>query len=82
MSEIDLSDEIAATVRRNPGEQVTCRRVGPNHYRCNWWTLRGTNSYDNPNMRGMLVTTGVISQSRFLRAVKTDHTLEITVVRG
>ena len=82
MSEIDLSSEIAATVARKPGEQVTCRRVAPNHYRCNWWSLRPNAAYDNPAMNGMLVTTSVISQSRFLRAVKTDEKLSITVVKG
>ena len=81
MSEIDLSAEIAAMLR-NPGEQVTCRRVGANHYRCNWWTLRSTSGYDNPGMKGTLITNSVIRQSRFLRAIKTDDTLEITIVGG
>ena len=31
----DLSQEIAKSIARRPGEQVTCRRVGDHHYRCN-----------------------------------------------
>jgi hypothetical protein len=80
MSDIDLSSEIVQAVSRNPGEQVTCRRVAPNHYRCNWWTPKTTGGYDNPHMTGMLVTTSRICQSRFLRAVKTDQQLSITII--
>jgi hypothetical protein len=80
MTETDLSPEIVKAVARSPGEQVTCRRVGPNHYRCNWWSPQNTTGYDNPAMSGMLVTTSRISQSRFLRAVKTDQQLSITII--
>jgi hypothetical protein len=80
MSEIDLSPEIVRAVARKPDEQVTCRRVGPNHYRCNWWRPQCTNEYDNPNMLGMLVTTNRICHSQFLRAVKSEEKLVITVI--
>ena len=80
MSEPDLSDEIARTVARKPGEQVTCRRVAIDHYRCNWWTLQNTGEYDNPQMLGMLVTTSRICRSQFLRVVRSEQKLSITVV--
>ena len=80
MSDADLSAEIAQSVARNPGEQVTCRRVAPNHYRCNWWKLQNTGGYDNPAMVGMLVTTSRICQSRFLRATKSGQQLSITII--
>ena len=80
MSEIDLSSEIAASIGRKTGEQVTCRRVAPNHYRCNWWSLRGTSAFDNPAMLGSLVTTSRICRSQFLRAVKSGSELSIAVI--
>ena len=81
-TEVDLSAEIVRSVTRNPGEQVTCRRVAPNHYRCNWWAQEGTGAYDDPAMAGLLVTTSRICRSRFLRAVKADNRLSITIVSG
>src|SRR4051812_42449561 len=56
----DFSREVARSVARERGEQVTCRRVGDHHYRCNWWSLANTAPYDNPSMLGSLVTTSRI----------------------
>ena len=64
----DLATELARTLARTPLEQITCRRVGEHHYRCNWWTPQDTRSYDNPSMLGSLVTTSRISKSAFLPA--------------
>ena len=75
----DLSAEIALAVARRPGEQVTCRRVGDHHYRCNWWTLQSTAMYDNPEMKGALVTTSEISQSEFLHVTRAGRQLQIRV---
>ena len=80
MSDVDLSQEIIRAVARKPGEQVTCRRVTQNFYRCNWWALENTADYDNPDMLGMLVTTSRICRSQFLRAVKTGDQLTISVI--
>ena len=80
MPEIDLSDEISRAVTRNPGEQVTCKRVSDQYYRCNWWRLQTTTGYDNPAMLGMLVTTSRICRSEFLRARKSGDQLSISVV--
>jgi len=74
----DLSAEIARTVTKMPREQVTCRRIWHNHYRCNWWTPEATGTYDNPHMTGMLVTTSRISKSQFLRVIKSAGALQIT----
>ena len=76
----DLSGEIAKTVSKNPGEQVTCRRVSHDHYRCNWWTLDNTAAYDNPKMSGLMVTTSTICQSQFLRVTKQSNALKIQVI--
>ena len=65
----DLSAEIIRTVAREPGEQVTCRRVSKNHYRCNWWRPQTLGAYDNPLMGGLLVTTNRICKSHFLRVI-------------
>jgi len=81
-AEPDLSSEIARSVARNPREQVTCRRVAPNHYRCNWWAPQKTSEYDNPAMAGMLVTTSRICRSRFLRVIKSGERLAITVIHS
>ena len=75
----DLSVEIARSVERRPGEQVTCRRVGDHHYRCNWWTLCDTVSYDNPAMKGPLILTSRISQSEFLHVTRAGAGLKIRV---
>jgi hypothetical protein len=74
----DLASEIARTVPREAREQVTCRRVAQNHYRCNWWAQESTSGYDNPSMVGLLVTTSKICKSRFLRVTKTAKGLQIT----
>jgi hypothetical protein len=74
----DLSAEIARTVEKGSREQVTCRRIGHNHYRCNWWAPEPTAAYDNPHMRGMMVTTSRISKSQFLRVTRSAGTLQIT----
>ena len=80
MSDNDLSEDIARGIARNPWEQVTCRRVSANYYRCNWWSLRNTSAYDNPHMLGSLVTTSRICRSQFLRVVKSGEELSITVI--
>ena len=76
----DLSDEIARAVRKAPREQVTCRRITSNHYRCNWWAAENVAGYDNPGMSGMLVTTSKICRSQFLHVVKEGTDLQITVL--
>ena len=76
----DLAKELARALARRPAEQVTCRRVGDHHYRCNWWTLQETGSYDNPSMLGSLVTTSRISKSEFVDARRIGGKLTVTVV--
>lgn len=73
----DLSSQIVLQVARAPGERVTCRRISGNHYRCNWWSAQGTDDYDNPDMRGLTVTTHRVSRSRLLYVTKTDKGLVI-----
>ena len=38
----DLSLQIARSLPRNGREQITCKRVTKEHYRCNWWALDDT----------------------------------------
>jgi len=76
----DLAQEIACSIARNAREQVTCRRVNENHYRCNWWSQQDAHAYDNPGMTGMLVTTSRISRSQFLYVTKTGVDLKIRVI--
>jgi hypothetical protein len=73
----DLSQEVARTVERRPGEQVTCRRVGDSNYRCNWWVMSSTKGFDNPSMLGSLVTTSRIDRSRFLHVTRDARKLLI-----
>jgi hypothetical protein len=75
----DLSEEVARAVARRPGEQVTCRRVGDHHYRCNWWVPESAAKYDNPCMKASLVTTSRIGLSQFLHVTKAGRALEIRV---
>jgi len=67
---VDLSAEIIKTVTKTAREQVTCRRVKEDHYRCNWWQPQSVAGYDNPAMRGLMVTTNRISRSSFLRVTR------------
>src|SRR5688572_883705 len=76
----DLSKELARSLDRAPLEQVTCRRVGDHHYRCNWWTPQATAGYDNPSMLGSLVTTSRISRSQFVHATRTGGKLTVKVI--
>jgi hypothetical protein len=76
----DLALEIARSLPKNVREQITCKRVTKYHYRCNWWTLDDTASYDNPGMMGSIVTTGRIGQSEFLHVVKVAGELKIRVI--
>jgi len=74
----DLSAEIVQSVAKEYNQRVTCVHVGGNNYRCNWWSPAATNGYDNPQMRGLLVTTHVVAKSRFLKVVKVDNRLVVT----
>ena len=76
----DLSKELARTLKREPLQQITCRRVGDHHYRCNWWTPQSTSNYDNPSMLGSLVTTSRITSSQFVHATKTNGKLTVKVL--
>jgi hypothetical protein len=79
-ADVDLSSEIAQSVAREFDERVTCRRVSGNSYRCNWWSPSRSKRYDNPRMEGLLVTTHVVSKSRFLNVTRVDQRLVINDV--
>lgn len=74
----DLSAEIVQSIPKDHNQRVTCTRVCGNNYRCNWWSPAPTKLYDNPQMRGLLVTTHVVTKSRFLNVVKIDNRLVFT----
>jgi hypothetical protein len=76
----DLAVEIARSLPKVGREQVTCKRITKHHYRCNWWRLEDTASYDNPGMKGSLVTTGRICQSEFVHAMKVGGKLKIQIL--
>jgi hypothetical protein len=72
----DLSAQIAREIERAPGDQVTCRRIYGDNYRCNWWQIKDTRAYDNPGMLGLLVTTSRIRKSQFLRVTRSAAGLQ------
>ena len=74
---IDLSEEIALTVEKQPADRVRCTRISVDTYRCNWWAPEAKSQYDNPTMSGLLVTTHRVRKSRFLRVTKTAAGLVI-----
>ena len=76
--DIDLSDAIVESIERSVGERVTCRRIYGTKYRCNWWSPQTNSKLDNPRMTGLLVTTHVVSKSRFISVVKNEHGLIIS----
>jgi len=71
----DLSAEIVRTVARKTGEQVTCRRISGNHYRCNWWAAQS--DQDRGAASCLIVTTHRVCRSEFLYVTKTDAGLVI-----
>jgi hypothetical protein len=73
----DLSLEIARVVEKRPEDRVMCRRIWGNSYRCNWWSAADSSNYDNPGMRGNLVTTHTIRKSRFLNVTRSRGGLVI-----
>ena len=75
---VDLSREIASQIEKLPDDQVTCRRIYGDNYRCNWWSAASASKYDNPAMDGLLVTTHRVRKSRFLHVTKTVTGLVIT----
>ena len=73
----DLSREIESAVEREPGDRVRVTRIhGPN-YRCNWWSPGSNAFYDNPGMRGLILTTHRVRMSRFLSVRKVGDGLVI-----
>jgi hypothetical protein len=74
----DLSQEIALSLEREPGDHVTCRRIVANKYRCNWWSPRTVDGYDNPAIRGILITTHRVRRSEFVEVTRTGERLLIT----
>jgi hypothetical protein len=69
----DLSAEIARAVDRLPGDQVRCKRVSANSYRCNWIAKDST-----PAKGGtLLIDAYQIRDSKFLRATKVNGKLVI-----
>src|SRR5438093_1562481 len=79
-SKEDLSREIAKRVEKESQDQVTCRRISENYYRCNWWAPRIAAEYDNPHMLGAMVATHCLRKSRFLHVIKSGDGLQITVI--
>jgi hypothetical protein len=78
---LDLSSEIAAMVEREPGDQVRCRNVGGNRYRCNWWsTPKGTADRGGP--RGLESTELRVRKSRLLEVTKSGDRLQIGELAG
>jgi hypothetical protein len=74
----DLSAEIIQSVAKEHNQRVTCMRVCGDKYRCNWWSPAPSKHYDNPQMRGLLVTTHVVIKSQFLNVVKVNDRLVFT----
>jgi hypothetical protein len=76
-AEHDYSEEIVRLVEKGPKDRVTCKHVSGNNYRCNWWSPAIDVKYDNPQMAGLMVTTHVVRQSRFLTVTKTAAGLAV-----
>jgi hypothetical protein len=78
-ADADLSHEIAATVGRETGDHVTCKRIYGNRYRCNWWAPQNVGTYDNPAMTGLMVTTHRVRKSAVLDVTKPGDQLLIKI---
>src|SRR5437016_1542235 len=69
-------------VEERPEDRVMCRRIWGNSYRCNWWSAADSSQYDNPGMKGNLVTTHTIRKSRFLNVTRSRTGLVIIEQNG
>lgn len=78
----DLSEEIVRAVEKLAEDRVMCRRIWGNSYRCNWWSAADSSNYDNPAMKGNLVTTHTIRKSRFLNVTRSRGGLVIIEQNG
>ncbi|MFI5379545.1 MAG: hypothetical protein ACHRHE_09625 [Tepidisphaerales bacterium] len=65
----DLSQAIQQFVNRLPGEEVRCKRLWGNRYRCNWWAYVDGDGVANVGRR--------IARSKFLKVTQTPDGLLI-----
>lgn len=76
----DLSAAIIEAVSRRAGEQVRCRRIHGNRYRCNWWGHRNDPGPSERSASGVLNwTTCRVVRSQMLRVTNTPDGLVIVV---
>lgn len=65
----DLSNAIGQSVTRLPGEEVRCKRLWGDRYRCNWWALVEED--------GVTSVSRKIVRSRFLKVTSAKDGLLI-----
>lgn len=76
----DLSDEIASTVDRWPGDQVRCTHISGSHYRCNWWSVDPGMDVGRHGLPILAITTHKVRRSQFLRVERAQRGLNIEVL--
>ena len=76
--EADLSAEVAALVEREPGDQVRCRNIGGNRYRCNWWSARRLTAGDRGGNQFLESTDMRVRKSCLLVVARTGDRLHFT----
>ena len=77
----DLSAQIAATIDREPGDQVRCRSIGGDRYRCNWWAAPG-HAHERGGTRGLESTELRVRKSRLLHVTRSADRLVINELTG
>ena len=78
----DLSEELMATLPRDAGQIVRCRRISGDRYRVNWWGSRNATRHDNAGAGGLMVTRYRVVKSRMLRATTSEHGIAIDADEG
>jgi hypothetical protein len=78
----DLSAELAAMIEREPGDQVRCRNVGGNRYRCNWWSARHGGKFERGGTPCLESTELVVRKSKLLEVSKVNERLLIAELSG
>jgi hypothetical protein len=78
----DLSAQIAATIEREPGDQVRCRSIGGDRYRCNWWAAPGGPTRERGGTRGLDSTELRVRKSRLLHVTRSADRLIISETSG
>jgi hypothetical protein len=75
----DLTSEILSELVRRPGDIVTCRWLGGDRYRCNWWAQERPQKKEQAVATWLEIATHRIRQSQFLKVRKAGQNGRLSI---